>query len=503
VAESYTPSEDSSKFKVRIPNYDAATFEPARTIPVDESLVVAAQSDDMDSRKRAPWVNRFNSVQRARTGYSPLASSIDFFEEQLKAAIDPEVMRRRLKDPDSAAGLDALLTRYIERTGISDEVVAELGMADPQPNRYSDPVRVEGDGSRGSAYYVYGKAYRFTDLLLDDSATEAQRLRVVALHSESLQEAQAELDRQQEQLKIWFDEGLEAAVASGILPESAIPPPNSSRARRIENVRLLVIDPALGGEISADFTAVTNAAGVKANQVYNNNVLFRNYSHELFHAHSGVTVLLHDPTGDEDDYDIFEGLGQDGVLEDVRTRFASDPNMYLLNVTHVGLADKDNTFYAVNEAYTEWAAMQIGQYGYEQGVMWDDFVHNHAQDILGGMSLDGDKEFDANPMDSYLAERILLAGLSAHGIGMDIIGEAYFESYEPKGGKDKREVGQGANARWKLDTAIAAATPYKSLRQLLNALSQDFELNATNRTPEQKSWYMAARLAEILGDLEN
>jgi hypothetical protein len=98
---------------------------------------------------------------------------------------------------------------------------------------------------------------------------------------------------------------------------------------------------------------------------------------------------------------------------------------------------------------------------------------------------------------TYLAERVMLAGLTSHGVGGDKFGEAYFETYEPKLNDPNREAGQTLSASRALDAAIAEVTQFKSLAQMQRYLTTE----TRSKYPEANDRELALQEALLLAKL--
>jgi len=343
-------------------------------------------------------------------------------------------------------------------------------------------------------------------------------MKIIELHADALASATDRLREAEKTLEANFDENLQRCIEEGIIPASAQPAAGSPREYRYKRLHVYASDPVMNSfkGVGGHFNLTDNVIQIDAAVVLTANLedvfdLDDVYDHERLHALSGATVVLDNTvlydTEDEDELQEIEARrdADRHDFADVEEQFNTFyGDRFLLKGRRVGLRSR---FKNINEAYTEWAAMQLRDANYDQVALWQTFNELYAEQILSENNLvignepeqhEQWKKFVKEYGRTYLANRIMMAGLVHAGVDMLVLGEAYFESYEPKRSNPDREPGNAAPARRALDRAIAEHTPYKSLEQLQRALDVLAKERFGASAGKVSDWYKAALLSELL-----
>ncbi len=498
----------------RIPDIDPAQMVPQSVQAVDQSYLVEADKLTLTRGAISPWVRGYGLYQRMLELGAP-AVVVDAYKAPLAKDKLTPIVKEYFDKPGVARVFDRLISYYAYGTGKSEELQKRF-----KPEIYND----SSEEKLLNSIFPYSRVYKFSDMLSGKKGTINDKgvLSLVALHAEALAKAQERLDAQLPGLKERFYEGVEQMKSKGLLPADVMnftPEKESSGSEeeRIARLEVIASDPVVNklDDIAGHYSAVNNAIYIDADRFFDVNSSYRSaeetFVHEMFHAHSGLTVVL-DGTALYDSFDEDEKEGPDetaglwkeiGGKADITTVFDKLAGGFwgdgaarnTIKVSRVGL---HRNSHVLNEAYTEWAAMTVTGLGYDHTALWADYNKE-----LDGATLLGKEPETAKLYKKYgnvyLFERIIMAGLIAHGLDPLLLGAAYFESYEPKRNNPDRKPGQTLPANRALDTAIAQITPYKSLEQLQRGLG----VEAHKRWPklrgrEDIAWGMAQILEETL-----
>lgn len=367
----------------------------------------------------SPWVSEHEDLIKADEIATAIGNNrvAEKATQSLHESLATEVVQSYFKSETTKRGFNNLLTNEAKRNGTIDALVDEF-----------DLQNVDDESAK------YSSDYDFAGVFINADTPLATRVRFSELHTTALQEAGMKLFRLELELKRSFRRDLEHAIERGIIPKSLdITNTNAFRAA------LIASDPVvdLAWDRSGFYRASENIIGISAECLNDPELTKEIYYHEMLHALSGK--IIHE-TSTADNIEGFE-------IETV----SYDAN-------RVGLQSPGS--YEINEAYTEWAAMMLLGKGYQhedllqdavyERIPWNDLTKRYGQ--------------------TYLIERILLAGIAESGVSIDSIGEAYFESYIPKSVDDSLGRGERAPARWALDRKINNLLMEPSLNKLLNSL---------------------------------
>jgi hypothetical protein len=525
LAETRKDATSSSRdISTRIPKIDLSKLGFQGVVVTPEDRVAMVREDAIP--EQVPWLHKLALLRQFKALEDDLNTSNDV-SGHVRATID-NIAKRLSKEalqleaqqlfeyPGAARAFDKLLTRFAIESGQLDQLVTELKLREDFDGRLLaiiDPSFVNDN-------------YKFSKALLGSGTSQPNCMKIIELHADALASAADRLREAEKTLKAHFDENLQRCIEQGIIPASAQPAAGSPRETRYKALAVLASDP-LSNSLAhkgGHFGLTDNVIQIDASIVLTDK-LDGVYDHERLHALSGATVVL-------DDTDLYDEEGDYSVGDDMRYGKADVQQVFdedtiddgkvqpafLLKGRRFGLSSKFND---INEAYTEWAAMQLRGDSYNQEALWRSFnelyaeqmlSENNAEQMLSENNLvignDQDqreqwKKFVEEYGWTYLENRIMMAGLVHAGVDMLVLGEAYFESYEPKRSNPDREPGNAAPARWALDRAIAEHTPYKSLEQLQKALDvlAKERLGAERLGPiarKNTRWYKAALLSELL-----
>ncbi len=494
----------------RIPQIDRSEQDYQTTRTVNEGYIT--RTDIEPTRAQAAWVDSMNQLTQLQDrfqGINAAKSLINTARKELNRDRLLEAGENLLTNPRSGRAFDQLITNYAQRTGELESLVAST-----DPDVHSNPgdaMREAIFGPRKSADFQPGDIYRFARVFLDKKTSQALRIQLVELHARGLNYASNRVSGEQRTLDKDFSASLDSAVETGVLPASAIPEAGSPRAQRMDEIVLLASDPVVNAlrDAGGHYNARENVIHVDAAQVLIPSALKHIYTHEKLHASSGLTVRLDGGRT----YNYLADLDPDERDElavepnDIEKVFENSPEFrsLIMEVERVGLKTK---FKTLNEAYTEWATIQLTGIPYDQFAMWSEFSQKYAAKIL----TKGQPTFETRPETVqwreyiaqyghiYASNRVIMAGLVSKGVDMKLFGEAYFESYEPKMDNPDRQPGHAAPARRALDEAVARATPYKSLEQLQRSLKLKAR-QVVGDSGNGSTWYEAALLAQIFNEL--
>lgn len=425
----------------RIPDINPESFGPQLSRVVDEGYIQRSFDDVPEAT--AGWVRWERTLDSASAPVLVGIAKKMLTSERLLTEANES-----FRMPGVTGSFNSLLTAHARNTGELEDFVERLGLGEYLTLEERVDRALTGNTTRNSDDE---EIYDFAKVFQKKSTPQKARLELVRLHTDALNVAEAKLQEALPELEEQFERDLQTAVEDGILPESALSKPLSAKYYRLTNLRIMVSDPVVNKamDIGGHFDAQENAIYIDATTVLRGgNRLKRTFYHEMLHAHSGLTVRLEDTEPINDDY--YDYPGQYEQLDVLETN--SGGNMFV-RIGRVGLRRKSMI---LNEAYTEWAAMQLTGNGYYHGDLWFD-----AQTTEDLPSLR--KQYGS----VYLAERIMLAGMSVAGIDDPSIGEAYFESYEPKLNNPSRNIGETIPANRALDNLISEKTRFKSMEQLL------------------------------------
>lgn len=487
-------------------SFEQGRFGPqkSRIVPEDS---IANEVEHIHSREHdAPWVGMLDQLRLLREQNAP-----DFILQPHEKYIDGGQilvdMRRAFSNKLAKDDFNTYITLYLHGAGKLEEMMARFGedlkLADPETRLLkslgilSDEELVSGD-----------IAYDFAGLVTSQDSSVDMAVELAEIHASALEDSRKKIEAMSESMRIEFHESVAAAVSAGLLPQSAILQPDSPRQRRADKLEVIMIDPVVCALLDrvAYYTAGDNTISMGAHLLNNEGVLKRGYSHEMFHMLSGLTLRRFiDDSFFEDEYEFDEDdQFEDEDLSDFVDVDVIDANYYTrdTSVARVGLRSKRLVF---NEAYTEWAALTVVGGGYDSHELWRDYIDGGYQDMEGLK-----KKYES----VYLPQRVMLAGLVAHGIDLMVVGEAYFESYEPKIVNPDREPGNAMPHRVALDNEIArlfanTTMPFKSLRQLETGLremvkqEEGYPWGESTQKDMQHAWVEAKILARLLGDLES
>ncbi len=497
----------------RIPDIDPTQMEPQSVQVVDQSYITERALHNETDRAVSPWLKRFNSYQRLQELGAP-----EFIIGRSRTLLSKEkltpIVEEYFDKPGVAQAFDRLITNYATQTGELDELVKRF-----KPEQLSnlakkillDVLGIEGDHADDQP-----GAYRFSDILRGkgDDITDDTIFSLVELHSESLVAAQERLDAKLPGLKERFYSGAEKMKVGGLLPAGVMSfspgnEPSGDEEERLSRLEVIVSDPVVNviNDRGGHYDAAENAIYIDADRVFNpdgKRELEEVFTHEMFHAHSGLTVVL---DGDEwfdmiDESDANEetagawvDLGGKADITKLYKRNIDEVD-HVLEARKVGLRSKNNI---INEAYTERATMMLTGKAYDDKALWADYMKLLDDVTFLNTGIRGRASLYEKYGDIYLPNRVIMAGLVAYGLDPLLMGEAYFESYEPKRNNPDRKPGQTLPANRALDAAIAQVTPYKSLEQLQKRIW----VEARKRWPKLRSvgdfaWDQALVLEETL-----
>jgi len=456
--------------KQRIPDIDPENFGPQKVLAVNESY--AGEYDHYHDFEAASWVKSQLSVDRMTELDAP-----DVIFEAARRRLGNDVLSAEAEEvfrkPGVSKSFNELISCEARRTGVYDELLQRLHKEVPQVWDDEALLKLVDNDTYVTALLgaIQGDVdmddmndlgvYDFARILADEQAPNNIKLELVRLHTDAMVYADKKLSQDLEALKVQFEQSLLRAVEAGLLPENAIPGVDeANRVTRLSKLSVAVSDPVLNSlnDRGGHYKPRTGDIYIDATVALQRDVELRStFDHEMMHAYSGVSVRLDDryPGFFPDDIDLMDA---DKDIEELQQE--SEAHGYGVTYVNVGRAGLQRSSAIINEAYTEWAAMTLRDEGYEHAELWSDYwseINEVAlMDKYGGC---------------YLMERVMLAGLVAeYGVDILDIGEAYFESYEPKVDNPDRVAGKTLPANRKLDSLIAEKTPFKSLEQLTRFL---------------------------------
>lgn len=444
----------------RIPEINHA-IGPQETRMVDEGYLGVQEYELVQSVK---WVERQRRIDQ----------SIEMGAPQPFIDSDSELLNRNItsdaKKTFDNHGAARAFNRLISRQAMKSGVIIELA------ERTNTEIVIDAEYKLLRA--AYGKVdpecstYDFASVLTDETASIEHKRELIRLHTDAIVDAATQLEMKIPELRKEFDFLLLDAIEKGIIPASANPGENEpARFNRLAELRFVVSDPVLNRlmERGGHYSAIENAVHIDAQTVIDNDGgegLRSVFFHEMLHAYSGLSVRLENKSSGIDFGDR-DSLGDKDIHDAYRDTPDWDKSAYV-NVGRVGLRGQSNSR-ILNEAYTEWASMYLRGYGYESSELWNDYKEGKLDPVKYGKI--------------YLYERVIMAGIEEMGVDMMTIGEAYFESYQPKSSSPDREPGNTLPARRRLDALVAEKTDFKSMEQLLMYLetkSRQYKPKALN-----------------------
>ncbi len=496
----------SEQQSTRIPDVDRSQMGHQVLQAVDEGFI--AMNPETADRFVAPWVSRYQRyVSNQEMGLPQ--KILDDSKKLMTAEKLSTLPAEYLEQPGVAYSFDRLITNYAYDSGQLKELVNELEVKPMEevPERKLLDL-IHGENRKPSKPYMFSRVF----LGLDGDITDDKFQKLIKLHADALKVAQEHLDSQLPRLKNDFYTKLDELIGTGVLPKNITFPgqdgdPDSNGEARLRQLEVIASDPVINrlSDRGGHYDAQENAVYIDADRVLGSGrsrTMEDTYTHEMVHAHSGHTVILNGKSMFEAVAEIDGGTdnyrAESGQSEDVTEVYRNDPDTFgpILGVTRVGLMKKVNI---INEAYTEWATMLLKDRPYDQTTLWSDYERLIDDGTNLNVEITGQAHLYEEYGDVYLPNRIIMAGLVAHGIDPIVIGEAYFESYEPKLNNPNRGAGSTVPARRALDVAISKITPYKSLEQLQKRLW----VQARKRWPKVRdyndlAWGQALILSEIL-----
>ncbi|MES2971885.1 MAG: hypothetical protein V4702_06210 [Patescibacteria group bacterium] len=428
--------------QVRIPDINPESFGSQLSRAVDESYIRGYFDEASDVT--TGWVKYQRSLDSATSQTTANLAGRLLTSERLLAEAN-----EAFRIPGVTESFNNLLTAQARNNGELDDFVERFGLGEHLTLEQRVDRALTGNTTRSSDGE---EIYDFAKVFQKKSTPQKARLELVRLHTDALNVAEAKLQEALPELRGQFEHDLQTAVDDGILPASALRAHSRAKQIRLTNLKVFVSDPLVNkaNDRGGHYNAQENAIYIDATAILRStNRLKRTFYHEMLHAHSGLTVRLDDTEPTTDEWGISDELEQLDVLE---TESISPSNMFV-RIGRVGLRRKSML---LNEAYTEWAAMQLTGNEYYHGDLWFDAQTKEDPESLR-------KQYGS----VYLAERIMLAGMSVAGIDDLSIGEAYFESYEPKLNNPDRNIGETIPANRTLDNLVSEKTRFKSMEQLL------------------------------------
>lgn len=459
----------------RIPDVNQGQFGPQEVRAVNETYIT---SDDFASATASPWVEALRDISHRMnkpgatdwvSDFSTHAnlSSHDSMDEYLFNKLSAEGILKSaepiLSNELSAFVFNRLITNYVRHTNQVEAVT----------NVTEEPLELDQERD----------VFNFAEVFIDPRTDQAFRLELVKLHYEALQVANKELMSKRRELEENFVDSVRSMVQEGALPESALGGVGKDplKTKRLKELTVFASDPVVnafelvGGIYSAEQLVIEIDA---ATVLGGGRVLQHVYNHERLHAEAGVLTRLETTeaafrrlSNDQDDTDDVFGHARNAAVDildlasfDTRP---SVPYSGLVKPSVEGTSDLD-------EAYTEWAAMGLSGDLYTQASLYAEYRR----------VMNREKDFDQKYGTVYLPERVMMAALVHRGVDLTTLGEAYFESYQPKIDNPGRTPGATIPARRALDKQVAAITPFKSMTQLLNHL--DIESAKQGGTPLER-----------------
>ena len=384
LAENRKDATSSSRdISTRIPKIDLSKLGFQGVVVTPEDRVAMVKEDAIP--EQVPWLHELALLRQLKAPEDDLNTSNDvsgFFRatiDNIAKRLSKEVLQleaqRLFEYPGAARAFDKLLTRFAIKSGQLDQLVTELKLREDFDGRLLAIINPS----------FVNDNYKFSKALLGSGTSQPNCMKIIELHADALASAQDRLREAEETLKARFDENLQRCIEQGIIPASAQPAAGSPRETRYKALAVLASDPVSNSlaHKGGHFGLTDNVIQIDASIVLTDN-LDGVYDHERLHALSGATVVL-DGTDEFDQYGISttsDEWSNEADVQQVFDKNTDDDKVqpdFLLKGRRVGLSSKFND---INEAYTEWAKMQLRGDSYNQEALWRSFNELYAEQML-------------------------------------------------------------------------------------------------------------------------